>query len=487
MENSLSVPDMEETESCKAVLEQGAKKGQRCWRPPTNNGYCGKHQTQATLNNGKKDGKQKCKRFRCTTLVEVTSQEVYCQTCIEAKKAERSGKKVCIAKVEQGKNKGDACDKLATNGDYCGKHYAANVLRIQAVQQGIRICDDGKRACKNQTEDGKLKCESCLEKNRKKEMDDYYERKECGTRCVTCAKELQGFTQGLRSETIQQCQECYAKARNIEGQRQREVRNYREDRKINMQSHYNMYIRSACARNLDFNLSLEVFDEIVYKPCHYCGHYNEKEVNGLDRINSTNGYLLENIVPCCGACNIMKNDLTLETFLEHIEKIHSHMIKKNQTVSNTVTNLETKKSYIRPSAIVKLYTTNKLATFLEVCKEDCRSPVFIQKLVDAEIKKVTEKEFRQIVKNALIAEYNSDKKTKDNVRHRIPKKELFGYLDMNKTDLFIKVFENVHGKEVGFEKDTYELSKEWPSYNADQKEVNLNKLLIKYQNIRNRK
>ena len=43
--------------NCLAILEQGEKKGERCWRPKINNGYCGKHQTQALLEKGKEDGK----------------------------------------------------------------------------------------------------------------------------------------------------------------------------------------------------------------------------------------------------------------------------------------------------------------------------------------------------------------------------------------------------------------------------------------------
>ena len=45
------------------------------------------------------------------------------------------------------------------------------------------------------------------------------------------------------------------------------------------------------------------------------------KANGIDRIDSTQGYELINSVPCCTICNRMKLDHSKMDFLTHIQKI----------------------------------------------------------------------------------------------------------------------------------------------------------------------
>jgi hypothetical protein len=53
------------------------------------------------------------------------------------------------------------------------------------------------------------------------------------------------------------------------------------------------------------------------------GHGLRVISNGLDRIDSSIGHVLENVVPCCFDCNIMKSNRTVDEFLAHIKKISS--------------------------------------------------------------------------------------------------------------------------------------------------------------------
>ena len=73
-------PLLEET--CLAVLKQGTNKGQRCWRPPTENGYCGKHQTDAIIEKGILEGLHKCLTHRCTIMIKDSK---YCEECTKKK------------------------------------------------------------------------------------------------------------------------------------------------------------------------------------------------------------------------------------------------------------------------------------------------------------------------------------------------------------------------------------------------------------------
>lgn len=80
-----------------------------------------------------------------------------------------------------------------------------------------------------------------------------------------------------------------------------------------------IYKTNARAKGREFLLSKEEFIEIICKPCSYCGI---EKSNGIDRVNSKVGYTLSNSVPCCWRCNIMKRELSVPDFLEHIQKIY---------------------------------------------------------------------------------------------------------------------------------------------------------------------
>jgi hypothetical protein len=92
------------------------------------------------------------------------------------------------------------------------------------------------------------------------------------------------------------------------------------------------YKHAAKRRGYVWELAREQFREIVIKPCVYCGSFREtifkdKYYNGgfpytgIDRVDNDQGYTYDNIVPCCGTCNYMKKNLSVEFFISHITKI----------------------------------------------------------------------------------------------------------------------------------------------------------------------
>lgn len=94
---------------------------------------------------------------------------------------------------------------------------------------------------------------------------------------------------------------------------------------------FNHYKREASERNFSFILSKEEFKEIISKSCFYCGAMPSQKVirypsfvyNGVDRVNNSLGYQLDNTVPCCWRCNRMKHTLSVEEFIDHLRKIVS--------------------------------------------------------------------------------------------------------------------------------------------------------------------
>lgn len=83
-----------------------------------------------------------------------------------------------------------------------------------------------------------------------------------------------------------------------------------------------MYKSGAKKRGFDFELSKEEFLQFWQEPCFYCG--SGIETIGIDRIDSSKGYFMDNIVPCCSICNTMKLALPRDVFIEHCQKVVKH-------------------------------------------------------------------------------------------------------------------------------------------------------------------
>jgi hypothetical protein len=465
-------------ETCKAIQQQGANKGKQCWRPPSENGYCGKHQTVANVEKAKEGGRYKCSTHRCTNTI---SSNKHCEDCTARKAETRSNLVLCKGHITQGPSKGKPCDKEASTPEgYCGKH-TLNILVNKATEEGKRICDDGKRACKNHTIEGKVKCEECLAVIREKEREQHKQLKESG-KCLGCGVVLEVQTQGIRNNTVQRCVDCYTKLQNVEHKRVRD-RNYKEEMMLNIESYYYRYQSSATRRNLPFEIALVEFTEMVSTKCHYCDEYNETEANGVDRVDSARGYVSGNVVACCRECNMMKGDLSLTAFLSRIEKIYEKSKTVDNVVTVTVPTLEENTSYVAPKKILELYMKNRIQVYIEVCIKEERSPLFVEKIEELKTVGLRENDVRHIIRCALQADTKS-KKIVD--RSRVSRKELFGFLKLKNVDKVIETYSRVHGEPAGFRTDVEDLLKNWKE-DEEANESSLKRVIVKYQNKRNAK
>lgn len=52
--------------------------------------------------------------------------------------------------------------------------------------------------------------------------------------------------------------------------------------------------------------------------------------NGIDRIDSSKGYVKGNVVACCGTCNKAKLVMTQPEFLAWVERVYEHSIAKRR-------------------------------------------------------------------------------------------------------------------------------------------------------------
>jgi hypothetical protein len=93
---------------------------------------------------------------------------------------------------------------------------------------------------------------------------------------------------------------------------------------------YNSYKQCAKSRNYVFELTQSEFDKIVSYDCYICGKQNSnRHKNGIDRYNNSIGYITKNVRPCCGQCNIMKNVMEYQYFINKLLKIYNCSQKQN--------------------------------------------------------------------------------------------------------------------------------------------------------------
>lgn len=134
-------------------------------------------------------------------------------------------------------------------------------------------------------------------------------------------------------EQIQQYQKEYReehKLSNAEYQKQYRIKN--KDRldeyKKSPHTRYKTYQRNAKTKDRNFDLSEDDFVEISKQPCIYCGEYsdtyNGEPFNGVDRVDSSLGYFIDNCVPCCATCNRMKLDLDINDWINKMKQIINH-------------------------------------------------------------------------------------------------------------------------------------------------------------------
>ena len=101
--------------------------------------------------------------------------------------------------------------------------------------------------------------------------------------------------------------------------------------------------KCAKARSIPFDISIEDYLPIVQQHCFYCGclpfqksfQHNTTERDwslfvhqGLDRVDSSKGYTLENVVPCCKHCNTAKMQMSVEEFKAWLIRVYNHWASK---------------------------------------------------------------------------------------------------------------------------------------------------------------
>ena len=89
------------------------------------------------------------------------------------------------------------------------------------------------------------------------------------------------------------------------------------------------------------DISFDDFLVISKQSCFYCGETGSNfatdrnsrggktsdtviEYNGIDRLDSNRGYTKDNCVACCKHCNIAKNVMSKDDFLDFVKKVYEY-------------------------------------------------------------------------------------------------------------------------------------------------------------------
>ena len=93
------------------------------------------------------------------------------------------------------------------------------------------------------------------------------------------------------------------------------------------------YEKRAKRKNLDWALTTEQAMKLFKNNCHYCGEKPssiattktcslEFVYNGIDRMNNSEGYTLNNCVSCCKHCNTAKNTFNKKEYINFIKSVY---------------------------------------------------------------------------------------------------------------------------------------------------------------------
>jgi len=89
---------------------------------------------------------------------------------------------------------------------------------------------------------------------------------------------------------------------------------------------------------IEWRLEEDVALRMVQQPCYYCGRVPGPGTwGGIDRFDSRGSYTEENTAPCCTTCNIMKNVLTPDVFVEQCKRVVSHATHVQTSTTMCVT------------------------------------------------------------------------------------------------------------------------------------------------------
>ena len=158
-----------------------------------------------------------------------------------------------------------------------------------------------------------------------------YQEKNGKKVCTGCHKDqpinMYGVIKKQNGRHVQKskCTDCLQRATEEWRQtHQNRYKSYRQEyNRINKEDlRVKRYRQDAKYREYEFLLTDEEIRSLFRNRCDYCGVL--KDINGIDRVDSTKGYIIGNVVSCCIICNMAKKKMTKQEFLDWIKRVAVH-------------------------------------------------------------------------------------------------------------------------------------------------------------------
>ena len=290
------------------------------------NDYCLKHQIYVLIEQVALRKKRLCVNYvrGCREELVLDHKTTRCEACLEKDRAKDKLRRTNAASTVDSITMNTNIEKSCT---VCCKVLPLSMFDgVKGVTKTCQTCRDN-----NKKQDAKRDKEHRNEVARKNEAkpeckavkqawrENNYEK--VATNWMNSRKkkiEMLGVDEYLKQNSDQ--------AKKWRDANPNKVHEINESKKQNIQTHYHTYQYSANTKNLVFELTYETFIELVSTACHYCGIVqDERGFNGIDRLDSAQGYTATNCVSCCQMCNYIKGSLSAEVFVQRIEHILSFL------------------------------------------------------------------------------------------------------------------------------------------------------------------
>lgn len=299
-------------------------------KPTPENKYCKKHQLCVFIDETEALGKRTCKNVirGCKSQLDAEYEFVRCEPC-RKREQERDNARKAKKIAEHGEDGPDSqtrlcksCDIIQPLDEFVGTKNKGHVKSCKTCRETWKR-NDAKRDKEHRNalaREAEKKPERIAVKKAWEEANpDKVEMKTKKYRAKRVAKDIDGYLQHNANVM-----------KNWRDRNPEKMEEANRKRRESVEAHYKIYQRSARTKKLEFAFKEPEFQELVVKPCYYCGATEEKGFNGIDRMNQSSGYTHSNCVSCCEMCNWMKGSLDSATFIkrtQHVLSIHKILEK----------------------------------------------------------------------------------------------------------------------------------------------------------------
>jgi hypothetical protein len=295
--------------------------------------YCASHLLSMNHDDLIFEGKNVCEGHRKVCLTVIEPDKKYCADCdtnSNDKNTYRTNRKKLLREARNAKNCCGSCGSAMENMEF--KYCSDCRLKRCAKEKEQR--KNGTRIDRGLTREQQQKKQA---KIREKKQIDPEKFKLADKLAKARAKVLYGneYFDKNKKRTSQ------IRATKRANMTDEEYENYRLATNNNIHNTLKYYKLRANKKqfggiNWDDNINETVLLMLKQK-CFYCDEIPPGEThNGIDRIDNNIGYTLENIVPCCTMCNMLKGCLNIDVFLLRIEHILTYKKIINGNTHNNI-------------------------------------------------------------------------------------------------------------------------------------------------------